>query len=248
MQLDATTFALQVVNFLVLLWLLHRFFYKPVQATLDARAQAEARQTQAVADERKALDARAADLAQQAAAMAARREVAEQALQQSIEAERQQRLAALANEIEAERRRAQARIAEDAQHRQRQDEQALRERAGRFVAQYLQRLAAPPVEHAVIELFLSDLAAQSEAARQALQASCAVDGRAAIEVTTAFPALPAMRERVQRQLHALTGDAHATVWRTDAALLAGICVHVPGHQLEASLRRGVDAFATQAPT
>lgn len=247
MQLDATTFTLQVINFLVLLWLLHRFFYKPVQAALDARAQADARQTQALADERKALDARAADLAQQAATLAARRDAAEQALLQSIEAERQRRLAALAGEIEAERRKAQARGAEEAQRRQRQDEHALRERAGSFVAQYLQRLASPAIESAVIELFLQDLAAQSDAARQVLQACCAEDGRAGLEVSTAFAASPEVRERVQRQLHALTGDAHATVWRTDAALLAGICVHVPGHQLEASLRRGVDAFAAQVP-
>lgn len=246
MQLDATTFALQVINFLVLLWLLHRFFYKPVLGVLQARAQAEAARAQALADERQALDARAADLAQQASALDARREAAEQALQHTIDLERQQRLAALAKEIEAEQQKARARMAEEAQRSQRQGEQALRERAGTFVAHYLQRLATPAVEAAVIELFLQDLATQTDTARQALQACCAEEGSASMEVCTAFPVPSQTRERVRLQLHALTGDADGAVWRVDPALLAGICVHVPGHQLEASLRRGVEAFATEA--
>lgn len=247
MQLDATTFALEVVNFLVLLWLLHRFLYKPVQAALDARVQAQARQARALADERSALDQRAAELARQAAALAERRDAAEQALQQSIEVERQQRLAALAKELEGERQKAQARLAEDVQRSQRQGERAMRRRSAAFVAEYLQRLSTPAVEEAVIDLFLKDLAAQSDAAREALRASCADDGRADLEVSTAFPASPEVRERIQRQLHELTGNVHATAWRTDPALLAGICVHVPGHQLEASLRRGVEAFAGEPP-
>jgi F-type H+-transporting ATPase subunit b len=243
---DATTFVLEVINFLVLLWLLHRFLYKPVQAVLDARVQADAKRSQAMADERKALEASAAELARESAALAARRDAAEQALQQAIQVERRQRLEALAKELESQRRKEQARIAEEGQRSQRQGEQALRARAAAFVAGYLQRLATPAVEDAVIALFLEDLAAQSDAARAALRYSCAEDGHVDLEVTTAFPAATDVRERVQQQLHALTGDAHVTVWRTDPALVAGICVQVPGHRLEASLRRGVEAFLAEA--
>ena len=37
MQFDWTTFVLEVLNFLVLLWILKRFLYQPVLDVLDAR-------------------------------------------------------------------------------------------------------------------------------------------------------------------------------------------------------------------
>jgi F-type H+-transporting ATPase subunit b len=37
MQFDWTTFFLEILNFLVLIWLLKRFLYKPVLRMLDAR-------------------------------------------------------------------------------------------------------------------------------------------------------------------------------------------------------------------
>ena len=37
MEFDWTTFALEVLNFLVLVWLLKRFFYRPVLAMIEAR-------------------------------------------------------------------------------------------------------------------------------------------------------------------------------------------------------------------
>ena len=40
MQIDATTFVLQLVNFVVLVWILHRFLYRPVLAAIDKRRAA----------------------------------------------------------------------------------------------------------------------------------------------------------------------------------------------------------------
>lgn len=81
MKIDLTTLALQAVNVLVLLWLLHRLLYKPVQAVLAQRQALttqrldEARQAQAAADaERTALSnerRRLAETREQALAQAA---------------------------------------------------------------------------------------------------------------------------------------------------------------------------------
>ena len=53
MQIDWTTFALEIINFLVLVWILKRFLYRPVLDTLARRRAgvehtlAEARETEA---------------------------------------------------------------------------------------------------------------------------------------------------------------------------------------------------------
>ena len=43
MEFDWTTFVLEALNFLVLVWLLKRFFYQPVLAEIEARRDATAK-------------------------------------------------------------------------------------------------------------------------------------------------------------------------------------------------------------
>lgn len=248
MELDLTTFVLEVVNFLVLVWLLARFLYRPVKVALDARTEATARLGRDLESRRAALDAMAADLDAQRQALEARRDSAERELAGEMAVQRQKLLAALNRELDAEREKARVRLEQDEARTRQKEDRELRERAADFVAAYLKRLASPSVEAAVIELFLSDLAEQSEQARVALRAGSTPhrEGGPMVDVSTAYAPPADLRERVQTQLNALIGQATAMEWRIDRALLAGICVHLPGHSLEASLRRGVDAFAAGA--
>lgn len=240
MELDTTTFTLELVNFGVLLWLLWRFLYRPLRAALEQRAAAAAA-VQALADRGTALDARAAELAAQETGQANRRAAAEAAMQTELETERHRRLAALEQELRGERDRGLARLQQELQAERQHSDAAARERASTFVAQYLRSLASPVAEGLVIERFLSELDTQADAARLAL-ADEAAGSR--VEIATAHPVAPAMRGTVEQALRAvMPADGRTFDWREDPTLLAGIQVHLPGHQLEASLRRGLDAFA-----
>ena len=42
MQIDATTFVLELINFAVLVWILHRFLYRPILGAIDRRRDAVA--------------------------------------------------------------------------------------------------------------------------------------------------------------------------------------------------------------
>ncbi|HYA65672.1 MAG TPA: hypothetical protein VEE84_03235, partial [Burkholderiaceae bacterium] len=158
MELDITTFVLEIVNFLVLLWLLTRFLYRPVKSALAARAQATENLRQDLQSRSAALDARAAELEQQRQELAAKREAAERELTNEMAAQRQKQLTELGRELDAEREKARARLEQEQTSAQQREERELRQRAASFVAQYLRRLAAPPVEAAVLELFLTELA------------------------------------------------------------------------------------------
>ena len=246
MEFDLTTFVLEIANFLVLLWLLTHFLYRPVQGALDARAQSAARQA---AD----LASRAADLRRQADALArgradlqAQREAAQAALAQEIAAKRQERLDALQKELEAERIKARARFEQEQARAKQEGARAARERAAAFVASYLTRLAGPALEAAVIELFLDDVTAQSANAKQALHAAAA-GGRLEVAVTTAFDVAPALRQRVQAAIGVLAGDTPAFAWTREIELIAGIRVQTASYRLEASLARGLAAFEQPQP-
>lgn len=268
MSLDPTTFALQVINFLVLLWLLTRFLFRPLQAALDARRTAAEQQRADFARRETDLTQQAAALQQQRAGFEVERQAAQQALLAEISAERERRLAQLVRELDDERAKARARDAQLQAREQAQRLQALQQQAAAHVGRYLQRLATPALEAAVIELFLADLAGPQQAAAVAalrngswpagpedgavaVLASADPGGPLHFDLGTAFPPDAELRARVEAQLAALlpaaggaAGRAEQAVWhwQIDPALLAGLRVQVGGHALEASLRRGVDAF------
>lgn len=258
MELDATTFVLEIVNFLVLLWLLNRFFFRPVRAALQARADAEAARTQALNDERAALTAERAALQQAHADQAVQQERAKAALADEMAALRRDKLKALDEDLRSEREKADARMAQERARQCDQSERVMRERGAAFVTDYLKRLASPAMEDAIIGLFLQDLAARADDAALALrdgqpaesnsggvagEEALSPSAPALLELRTAYPVEAAQRARVESALAQLMGRAVHFAWHEDARLLAGICAHLPGHQLEASLRRGVDAFA-----
>jgi F-type H+-transporting ATPase subunit b len=250
MNLDLTTLVLQTINFLVLLWLLTRFLYRPLQAALDARQAAAVQRRDALAAREAALTRDTAALQAERDAVQAQRNAALQALTAEIAAERQRRLDALRQELDTERAQARAR---DTQRRTQEAQTAQtdqRRQAAGHVAQYLQRLASPAVEAAVIDLLLADLAGpQREAARSALHGAV-VDAAATVEIETAFEVPPDLSARVQAALSALCGCTLTVRWRREPALQAGIRIQPGGHAsdyaLEASLRRGVDAFVQAA--
>ena len=64
MGLDLTTFVLEIVNFLVLLWLLSHFLYRPVQAAIARRQQQAEQARQALEAQRLSLEAKQTELQQ----------------------------------------------------------------------------------------------------------------------------------------------------------------------------------------
>ena len=249
MELDATTFILEVINFLVLVWLLGRFLYRPVQSALKARAAADQAQMQAVAAERAKLEADRAELQRQQADLAAQRSQAMAALDADISAQRQARLQALEDELQEERNKARARLEQERARACEHNEQALRQRMSAFLGSYLQRMASPAMEAAIIDLFLADLAQQSDAAQQVLRNGWTPEQPPPpFDISTAFPPSEVQQRQVEAQLSKLLGLTPQMRWNIYPPLIAGICVHLPGYQLEASLHRGMDAFAqTTAP-
>jgi len=130
MQLDWTTLVLEIINFLVLVWILKRFLYKPVLDIVarrragieDAMARAEKTRQEAAALKDQ-YEGRVADWEQERAR-------AREKLQGELDAERQRRLQALQDELQNEREK--ARVADErrqSEARQRLEQQAVSQSA-----------------------------------------------------------------------------------------------------------------------
>lgn len=243
MDLDWTTIALQLVNFIALMWLLKRLLYRPVlnviaqrQAAID-QAQDTARDTQARAEALQASLKQQADELQQHRADELARMAAE------VAQERQRRLAELDNELQKERARQNELVAAQLRNATAQAQDAADRLAYDAVGQLLGRLAGPALDDALLDLLLQDLpqlpADQHAALKQAAQAP-----NAQLEVDSVHPLSATQLSRLQAALATITGIALEPRWRTDPALIAGVRVGLGPWLLAANVADELTVFRT----
>jgi F-type H+-transporting ATPase subunit b len=239
MGLDPITFLLEVINFLVLFWLLTRFLYRPIQEVIRRRQEEQEAARQAIATERARVEAEREGLAKERARAASARDAEAQKLAAEMVAERDKRMAELDAEVRERKAQTQARAeALEAEAARRHEEEAV-SRAEHFLRSYMERMGGPELEQAIIRIFLADLAtlapADAERVRQGSKGPV-------ITVATAYGVADAQKREVEASLRRLLGRQPETRWEVDREIVSGIRARLDGHVLEASLTRGLDAF------
>ena len=154
MELDWSTFTLEVINFLILVWLLKRFLYQPVLTIIEQRRQKiEAELAQAMKGQQEAqalkdqYEARLADWQQE------KRGLLEQQEQQ-MAGERSKRLQQLDAELEQQRLKHQARDQQlQTQWRSHAESEAL-QLGGAFAARLLKALTGPELDLRLQQMLL----------------------------------------------------------------------------------------------
>lgn len=243
MHFDWWTFALQTVNFAVLVWLLHRFLYKPVLRMIDERRaeldkqSADARAAEAkIKEQLAAIEAERAGIAAQreaalkaAAAEAeesgkatrahAQREAAEilEGARKTLAAERQQAL--------VEARRAALDLGAEFAHRL-LDEVPMQLRAEAWIER---------IERHLMTLPKSELGA--------LIRQCS--NGAALSVVTASPLPPATAESWRTRLRQSLGQDIPMAFAVDPALVAGAELRFPGAILHFSWQGALAALRSE---
>jgi F-type H+-transporting ATPase subunit b len=241
-----TTFLLEAVNFLVLVWILKHFLYKPILGVIERRRAAieqaleEARNRQADAE---ALEGQAQDRLE---ALDRERQAARDALDKEIAAERQRRMDELLAGLEAERER--ARVLSErrtADEERRREERAVAAGVA-FTAKLLGRVAGPEVEGRLVDMAVEDLKALPP--ERAADIREAVPAGTAAVVTTSLALSDGRRKALTGALEALVPGA-ALTWefQEDPQVVAGVRVSLGPWVLKASLADELEFFAGGAP-
>ena len=245
MELNWTTLVLEIVNFIVLVWILRHFLYQPVLRVIEERRTGieatltEARQRQDEAERlRGQYENRLTDWQRD-------KQLARDALQQEIRQQRSRAMAELGEGLAAERQKAQV----IAQRHQREIEEG-RERAAlelgaRFAARLLQDLSGPELDGRILELVCVELARLPDDRRNALRRA-AGDGAARVEVISAHALDATQRERLTDVLEGLLGGAVNCSFDADPALIAGLRLSLGDWLLAANLRDELKGFSDQA--
>ncbi len=247
MQFDWTTFILEILNFLVLIWILQRLFYRPILALLDARQKrisaeiAHAELVNRQGEElRRQYELRLQDWEQERenlrsnteAELAQLRSTALENLKQTLadeEAKLQVRNQALNTAREATLRRNAA------------------ETAYQQVSHMLARLASPQLTNSIAALLLEDITTLSQAEQAALQkaAQLPVAGTDFV-IISAHSLDNSMRLALSQGLSLASGQTLQFVFKEQSELLAGLKVVVGECQLDANLADELVFFSRQA--
>jgi F-type H+-transporting ATPase subunit b len=245
MELDWSTFLLEVANFLILVWILKHFLYRPVKAAIEARRErVEAALAQAEATREEAEQARAGYEAQRRALDAEQAE-ARAGLERALAAEREQRLSALHEELDRERDKARALAERERAEAERRCQETALGLAGRFAARLLGELAGADLEGRLVDLAIAQLGNLDEAQREALAAAVARDP-AAVQVKSAYPLGADRRRALEGALAAAAGRDVECAFGDAPELMAGLEIDAGALVLGANLRDELRFFVEAA--
>jgi F-type H+-transporting ATPase subunit b len=247
MEFDWLTFGFEIVNFLVLVWLLHRLLYRPVLAMIQRRRDEIAAAAGAAEAQRAAAEQCKAEYDRRLEDWAGERAGARRELDEELERERQRRVQALeAGAGQRERDRQVARHREAGELHRTAEREALA-LAGRFAARLLAAGAGPDLDARLLALLVQELAALPAERRAALRDALRA-ASAPLQVTCAHPLDDTQRAELARALAALAGDGTPAIeYREDPALLAGMRLQVGAWQLGANLQDELQAFTELVP-
>lgn len=246
MQFDWTTFALEVVNFLVLVWVLKRFLYRPVMDVLDARQErvkgemARSEQLRQTAESLKQqYETRLADWTRE-------REQARLLLEQEMTELRGAGMENIKKSLSDEEAKARARGAATITSREADLVRQATGEAYNNAAAMLRRLASPELTMSIVHMLLEDLATlPSNEQAVLLKAGMALGDSATAEIVSAHPLEEKTLAEISQALSVATGKSLNIVFKLAPELIAGLRVAIGECLLHANLAEELIFFRRQ---
>lgn len=241
MEFDLTTFFLEALNFLILVWLLKRFFYRPVLDVIEKR-QAATEQTVAEAHSlREEAETLKEEYQSRLAQVEKELSSAKERLNEELANERERRLKMLESDVAIERKRREALEERHKSERERQMEQQALGVAGRFVTRVFERLSSPHLSDELTDLAIRELAILPDEKKLALKAALHDTG-SLLKVISAYPMAAERRSILTQALSDLAQRPLIPEFSEEASLKAGICIIAGSWVLMANLRDELSFF------
>ena len=241
MELNWSTFLLEIINFLVLVWILKRFLYRPVLSVLEKRREeierslndANNHHTQAIELEQQ-YKKRLGDWALE-------KQQLKDTLQQEILTERTQRLEQLETELASEREKtevvAQRHLAESL----RQYQENAHEQGARFATQLLTAVASEELESRLFDLLIKTLDELDDERQMTLVNACKKSSES-ITVTSAFTLSESQQQQLEKKLNALCQQPMKINYIQDHQLISGLRILIGASVLSINLQDELSSF------
>lgn len=230
MNIDWFTISAQAINFLILIWLLKRFLYKPVLHAIDAReqriaetlSQAETLKLNAEAQQ-KDYESKLDQLQDQRGDFLAKAQSDADLLKDKLLLDAQTQ-AKTNRKIQNDALIVEAKTLEESVIRR------IQQQVLDISRKVLLDLADTSLDARMVAAFTSRLGEMCESDRKLLIGAVS-ESSGAIQVSTAFPLAPELRSMVSSSIHSITGKESSVVFESHPELISGIELRVQGHKL-----------------
>lgn len=231
MGIDWFTLCAQIINFLILVWLLKKVLYQPV---LNAMAERQAK-IGALLNEAEEKAARAEhekgkflDLQQQLKSSAA---AEMQRAKKEADQFRDELIAAVRREIETNRAQWLASLAKEKESFLKETSLMIAKGFHKLANNTLRDLAGDDLEQRVLMVFLSELGKLSPKDNEQIIRHIAETGDDVL-VTSAFALTSSLKDEIDRRLQSLWGKNLRSQFLLDESLLAGIHIEIAGKKIQ----------------
>ncbi|MFA6162326.1 MAG: F0F1 ATP synthase subunit delta [Methylobacter sp.] len=242
MEFNLSTFILEIINFLILIWILQRLFYKPLLEAIAKRKQtidqslSDAKNLQQQAEQQCSLYENRQKLWER------EKQAALAALYQQIEVERRTQMDRLNADLEQERQKAKITLSRQQQELQQLAEKQALQNGARFAGMLLHKSASPELETRLITLVIDNLTNLPEACRLCLQ-MLGTKKSVPIKITSAYPLAADLQQQLEQKLGSLINSPINFQYHQDAELIAGLRIDIGAWVLNANLQHELIGFA-----
>ena len=251
MELTWSTFALEIINFLILVWILKHFLYAPVMKVIERRRKSiedSLAQAEDMRSEAKQVEAQYKDRLSQ---WEQDKKQAHELLHKEINEERARLMEAMQAAVNNEREKArvlESRRVNEMWHKN--EQQALRQ-AAQFASKLLNRLASPELELKLCELLIEELprlpSEQQEALRNVFGSEEApVVTQTSVKISSAYELSVSCCDTIKSALSDLVGKSLECEFARDHHLIAGLRINFGPLVLRANLHDELQLFVESA--
>lgn len=234
MGINWFTVVAQIINFLILVWLLKRFLYKPVLQAIAERENRIAAQLRDAEAKKAEAEQEKEDFAQKNLAFDQQREAAMKKALADVSAEKQHLLAQAREELATTRTKLEESLREEQQHISRELRQKTVDEVFALAGKALSDLASASLEEQTLAVFLRRLQNLTPEEQQKLAQAVATP-KASVTIKTAFDLPAKQRTQLEEAVKQLGGDHLSFVYQTAPQLLGGLELVVPNYKLSWNL-------------
>ncbi|HWB25688.1 MAG TPA: F0F1 ATP synthase subunit delta [Chitinophagaceae bacterium] len=241
MQVDWFTVIAQIINFLILAWLLKRFLYKPVLDAIDARDKKIAAQIQEAERKMNEASKERTEFVQKNEAFEKQRNDKLAEIANDAETSRQKLLNDARSEAIALRVKLQESLQSEQQNINAELRQQMQEEAFAIAAKTLHDLASVRLEAEVVNIFIAKLNNLSAGEKEQFWTSLQSAGTIAV-VKTAFE-LPAMlRNNIEQAINKISNTTVHLQFETAPGIISGIEISTGDYKLSWSISDYLDSM------
>lgn len=243
MELNWSTFIFEIINFLVLVWILKKLVYTPIKKAIEKRKTTVQQSLDAAQKQHDEAEELKSQYENRLSDWQQEKEQKYASLKQELDEQKIKGLESLKAVFAKEKEKNKVQEKRKLQDLTQKIEQQARIEATKFIGKLLRQFASSAIEAEIIKLFLKQLPAVPEEKIALIKDEITKNKQNRINIVSAFVIDKTQQEAIISKFKKVFNSKITVDFQHDRKLLAGLCVTVGSMIMHANLRDELQFFS-----